>query len=767
MTDATNAKQSLTLAKTALRLLEGRKPGVSAAATRRTATVLILAVTAALFATPASAQRTETIWSATMTVGRQDPQGLGGVGFNGFTNPETNSPTNIGGLSPDTFTAGGSNYAVERLTVTDTGELKIAFYGPTTMVDGILRVGTVGTPFAMSDADRFPILIESVVIYTWSNSGLSWNVGDTVAVRLTAAATNGGDDGPRETVPDAPRNLLADATEGAVTLTWDAPKDDGGAAILGYEYRIDGRGRWISTGSTLTTHTVRGLVNGTVYAFQVRAVNQIGESQTSNRAEATLPVVLDFAHFANGTDITSEMVLVSVATHPIQPALYFYDQEGHLIDPESVVDVTVDLEVTEDGSLTVRTEMAPLGQLTISTHGRGDPVSGSVRVVSDGPIGGGVRYGIPEIGVAGAEAGPPVRDVLFPARRQAGGIHTAAALHNLGEEAMEVRCRLMSGGSALEEVEMPLEANGQTYWFIEDAFTATDTSAFAGSVRCTASGRGRFTAIAVEMDAAGGIFTTLPVARVDRTGTGSRVETALDFAHFANGSGLTSDLVFVNLSTQASRRAPSPFHPDIHPSRPAIYFFDAEGNPIAATSVVDVMGDLEIQEDGSLTVRTEMAPLGVLTISTHGRGDMVTGSVKVVSEGPIGGVLRLDIPGLGVAGVGDSPPVRDALVPVRRQTDGINTGVAVHNRGAAALLARCQLMRAGAVLEETIIPLAANGQDSRFIDQVFPTADTSDFSGSVRCLTPEPGRFSAVAFELDGVNRIFTTLPVVPVVEVP
>ena len=44
------------------------------------------------------------------------------------------------------------------------------------------------------------------------------------------------------------------------------------------------------------------------------------------------------------------MVLVNVAPHPIRPALYFYDREGHLIDPESVVDVTGDLEVTEDGS---------------------------------------------------------------------------------------------------------------------------------------------------------------------------------------------------------------------------------------------------------------------------------------------------------------------------------------------------------------------------------------------------------------------------------
>ncbi len=103
---------------------------------------------------------------------------------------------------------------------------------------------------------------------------------------------------------------------------------------------------------------------------------------------------------------------------------------------------------------------------------------------------------------------------------------------------------------------------------------------------------------------------------------------------------------------------------------------------------------------------------------------------------------------------------------MRRQADGINTGVAVHNRGATALLVRCRLMRDGVVLDETMIPLAANGQDARFIDQVFPTADTSDFVGSVRCLTPEPGLFSAVAFELDGINRIFTTLPVVPVVDV-
>ena len=567
--------------------------------------------------------------------------------------------------------------------------------------------------------------------------------------------------------PDAPKNLLVESGDGQVTLTWDAPEDDGGSAITGYEYRIDGKGRWISTGATDTTHTVTGLDSGTEYTFEVRAVNRNGESRASSRAEATLPVVLRFAHFANGGGIASEIVLVNVAADPIRPALYFYDREGQLIDSESVVDLTVDLEIAGDGGLKVPTAMAPLDELTIRTHGRGDPVSGSVRVVSDGPVGGGVRYGVPEIGIAGAESGPSVRDVVFPARRQAGGIHTAAALHNLGDEAMAVRCLLMSGGTALEEAEFSLEANGHTYWFIEDAFTATDTSDFLGSVRCTASGRGRFTAIAVEMDAAGGVFTTLPLAPVDRTGSGGREETVLDFAHFANAAGIVSDLVFVNLSTESPRRAPSPFHWAVHPSRPAIYFYDPEGNPIAAASVVDAMGGLEIAGDGGLTVPTEMAPLGVLTISTHGRGDLVRGSVKVVSEGPVGGMLRFDIAGFGETVVEASRPVRDAIVPVRRQEGGPTTGVAIHNLESGPGPVRCRLMRDGAVLDETMIPLAANGQDSRFIDQWFPAADTSDFAGSVRCDAPGEGLFSAVALEMDAGAHTFTTLPVFPVVEAP
>ena len=300
--------------------------------------------------------------------------------------------------------------------------------------------------------------------------------------------------GPRQTVPEATRNLTAAGGNGEVVLTWDAPASDGGAAITDYEYRINRRNPWISIGSTNTTHTVTGLDNGTEYVFEVRAVNAAGKSFSSNRAEATpeAPEVftLDFAHFANGTSITSDLVFVNLSTHPARLAIYFYDTEGALVSAESVVDVTGDLEIAEDGGLTVLTEMEPLGVLTISTHGRGALVSGSVKVVSDGPIGGGLRYNLSAIGEAVVGASPPVRDALFPVRRQEGGITTGVAIHNLEEEAMEVSCDLMREGVLRDSASIPLEANGQTSWLIEQAFPAADTSDFTGSVQRRGPGNG-------------------------------------------------------------------------------------------------------------------------------------------------------------------------------------------------------------------------------------------------------------------------------------
>ena len=165
------------------------------------------------------------------------------------------------------------------------------------------------------------------------------------------------------------------------------------------------------------------------------------------------------------------------------------------------------------------------------------------------------------------------------------------------------------------------------------------------------------------------------------------------------------------------------------------------------------------------SLHTGIEPLGVLTIPTHGRGDLLPGSVKVTSDRPIGGFLRFSLPDIGVAGVGVSHPVRDALFPARRQAGVISTAAAFHNLGAEAIVVSCRLMKSGAVLEEMEIPLAANGQESQYIEEMFTGTDISDFVGLVRCTTPAGGEgmFTGVAVEIDEGNRILTTLPGVPV----
>ena len=463
---------------------------------------------------------------------------------------------------------------------------------------------------------------------------------------------------------------------------------------------------------------------------------------------------LHFAHFVNGDSLSSDVVLVNVDQNEIRPVIYFHDQTGELLAADSVLDVGEELEIQEDGGLSVRTGIEPLGEQTISTHGRGEAVIGSVRVVSDGRISGVLRFEIPSIGVAGVGAGEPVSDAVFPARRLKGGINTGAAIRNLSNEPMTVTCSLMQGGEVMDDTGfIMLARNGQDARFINELFPATDTSDFVGSVRCTAPDYGVFTGLALEMDAPKKIITTLPVVPVD-SATADDGESVLNFAHFANGDfdgvKTISHLVFVNVATSAVA--------------PAIYFYDQMGKLIDAESLVDVRMDGLKVDDGILTVIDEIPPLGEMTISTNGMGAGVSGSVRVVSNGPIGGVLRFEFPNIGVAAVGAGEAVHSAIFPARRRAGGINTGAAVRNLSSEPATMTCDLMQGGEVMDNTgIIPLAGNGHQARFINELFPATDTSDFVGSVRCTVSAGGKFTGVALEMDADQRIFTTLPVVPI----
>ncbi len=630
------------------------------------------------------------------------------------------------------------------------------------------------------------------VTYFGSNPPIQDGAGNDAAPFAGGSAINNTD-----AVPSAPGNLRATPDHRRVTLEW-SPASTYGRSLERYEYAVDG-GDWKNAGTDLT-ETVGGLENGTPYDFSVRALNWVGagpaatvtatpvadptqadnrtsqpdpdpsdpsagtsEPSTGDDPAGPPPVALDFTHFANGQSIRSELVLVNVGSGPARPEICFYDAGGDPVAAETLVDLTDDLEIRTERGLTVRRPLPPLAMYRLSTHGRGGLVTGSVRVLSDGPIGGSLRYVDPVVGVAAVEPGRPVHDVVFPVRRRADGPNTGVALHNLEAEPLALGCRLMGSGAVLAEAEISLEANGQGSWAIDAAFPDVDTSDFTGSVRCRAPRTQRFTAIALLMDAAARTFVPLPVVPVRRDGGGGR-DTVLDFAHFANGTGITSEVLFINPSIEPSAPLRSPFHTFIPPTVPVLYFFDPHGDPIPAESLVDLTADLHVRADGGLTLAAAMDPLGLYAVATNGRGDLVTGSVRVVSEGPVSGVLRYDLPDVGVGVVGASPPVHDAVFPVRRAGDGGNTGVAIHNLDAASSLVRCELMKDGAPLSAPVtIPLEPNGQTSWVLDAAFPDADMPDVMGAMHCSAAGDRPFSTLALEMNPDERLVVTLHAWPV----
>ncbi len=90
--------------------------------------------------------------------------------------------------------------------------------------------------------------------------------------------------------PAAPGLTVQDAS---LDVSWSAPADNGGSAIIDYDVRYsdDSGSTWTefnsTNTSTATTATIDGLTNGTAYQVQVRAQNSIGDSAWSDSATAT------------------------------------------------------------------------------------------------------------------------------------------------------------------------------------------------------------------------------------------------------------------------------------------------------------------------------------------------------------------------------------------------------------------------------------------------------------------------------------------------
>ncbi|XP_068161151.1 myosin binding protein Cb isoform X3 [Antennarius striatus] len=97
-------------------------------------------------------------------------------------------------------------------------------------------------------------------------------------------------------VPDPPEHVKCTSVgEDCATITWEAPKFDGGAPLKGYlmERKKKGSSRWTKLNFDVydsTTYEAKRMIEGVLYEMRVFAVNSIGMSQPSLNSKPFMPI---------------------------------------------------------------------------------------------------------------------------------------------------------------------------------------------------------------------------------------------------------------------------------------------------------------------------------------------------------------------------------------------------------------------------------------------------------------------------------------------
>ncbi len=126
-------------------------------------------------------------------------------------------------------------------------------------------------------------------------TGLTNGTAYTFTVRATNANGTGLPSSPSNSVtpaspPGAPINVVAVAGDTDATVTFAAPPDNGGSAIIGYTVTSNPAGGVDSNaGSIGLSHLVTGLTNGIAYSFTVVAWNAVGAGAPSLPSASVTP----------------------------------------------------------------------------------------------------------------------------------------------------------------------------------------------------------------------------------------------------------------------------------------------------------------------------------------------------------------------------------------------------------------------------------------------------------------------------------------------
>ena len=116
--------------------------------------------------------------------------------------------------------------------------------------------------------------------------------------------------------PGPPEDLtITSTTSTSIAIMWSPPADNGGAAVIAYSVMVSG-GTTSTTTTSMTSMTISGLTENTMYTISVLALNSAGFGLSAEVTEVTLLsgecVIIFIAELAHLYRITSGNTMIYI-----------------------------------------------------------------------------------------------------------------------------------------------------------------------------------------------------------------------------------------------------------------------------------------------------------------------------------------------------------------------------------------------------------------------------------------------------------------------
>lgn len=234
------------------------------------------------------------------------------------------------------------------------------------------------TPSSITaDGSASPIVVtglSNATAYTFKVKALN-----SVGYGSESSASNSAT--PAATVPDPPTEVAAAvASSTSATVTFTAPADNGGSAVLDYTATSSPGGFTSAAGAS--PRTVTGLTSGVAYTFTVTARNANGSSVASAASNSVTP--------------GNRQIALTIAAN-IGTGYNIFAQAGYPVDAVDVVlTINAGVDVFADNGTTY----------TVLTTGTGWATGSTIKIVNNGYILGCGGVGAPATSSGGINGGP-------------------------------------------------------------------------------------------------------------------------------------------------------------------------------------------------------------------------------------------------------------------------------------------------------------------------------------------------------------------------